>query len=78
MYINIIAHFIVRLLFVVNLFIVMPLNDSILRLLHFAQACGASVASLTMGIDPHSGQSNVKLLSLSILTGKIVLVVQNC
>jgi hypothetical protein len=30
-----------------------------------------------MGFDPHSGQSKVRLFSLSILTGKIVLVVQS-
>jgi hypothetical protein len=31
-----------------------------------------------MGFDPHSGQSKVRLFSLSILTDKIVLVVQSC
>jgi hypothetical protein len=31
-----------------------------------------------MGFDPHSGQSKARLFSLSILTDKIVLVVQRC
>jgi hypothetical protein len=31
-----------------------------------------------MGFEPHSGQSKVRLFSLSILTDKIVLVVQSC
>jgi hypothetical protein len=31
-----------------------------------------------MGFDPHSSQSKVRLFSLSILTDKIVLVVQSC
>jgi hypothetical protein len=31
-----------------------------------------------MGFDPHSGQSKVRLFSLSVLTDKIVLVVQSC
>jgi hypothetical protein len=30
-----------------------------------------------MGFDPHSGESKVRLFSLSILTDKIVLVVQS-
>jgi hypothetical protein len=47
-----------------------------------ARACGASVRSSDcgskgMGFDPHSGQSKVRLFSLSILTDKIVLVVQS-
>jgi hypothetical protein len=33
---------------------------------------------LGMGFDPHSGQSKVRLFSLTILTDKIVLVVQSC
>jgi hypothetical protein len=46
-----------------------------------ARACGASVRSSDcgskgMGFDPHSGQSKVRL-SLSILTHKVVLVVQS-
>jgi hypothetical protein len=31
-----------------------------------------------MGFHPHSSQSTVRLFSLSILTDKIVLVVQSC
>jgi hypothetical protein len=47
-----------------------------------AWVCGASVRnsdyrSESMGFDPHSGQSKVRLVSLSILTDKIILVVQS-
>jgi hypothetical protein len=48
----------------------------------WSRACGASVRSSDsgsegMGFDPHSDQSKVRLFSLSILTDKIVLVVQS-
>jgi hypothetical protein len=38
----------------------------------------ADCGSEGMGFDPHSGQSKVRLFSLSILTDNIVLVVQSC
>jgi hypothetical protein len=38
----------------------------------------ADCGSEGMGFDPHSGQSKVRLVSLSILTDKIVLVAQSC
>jgi hypothetical protein len=37
----------------------------------------ADCGSKGMGFDPHSGQSKVRLFSLSIFTDKIVLVVQS-
>jgi hypothetical protein len=39
---------------------------------------GYDCGSEGMGFDPHSGKSNARLFSLSILTDKIVLVVQSC
>jgi hypothetical protein len=39
---------------------------------------GYDCGSESMGFDPHSGKSKVRLFSLSILTDKIVLVVQSC
>jgi hypothetical protein len=38
--------------------------------------CGSE--GMAIGFDPHSGQSKVRLFSLSILTDKIVLAVQSC
>jgi hypothetical protein len=44
-----------------------------------AQSAGGSdCGSEGMGLDPHSGKDEVRLFSMSILTGKIFLVVQSC
>jgi hypothetical protein len=39
---------------------------------------GSECGSEGMGFNPHSGQIKVRLFSLSILTDKMVLVVQSC
>jgi hypothetical protein len=51
----------------------------IIRKYPVAQSIGSSdYGSEGMGFDPHSDKSKVGLFSLSILTDKIVLVVQSC